>query len=302
MNNNNEQENPKVFCDNASNNPPKNSSKHNKLIVIISVFVVLVITASSLTVHFLRTDKNLLSAKEETTEESTTQASKTTETTTQTKEAIAPVETTTNIPETTIVDENENPYENPTVITIDENNKYMTLVNTKYRIPDDYDPELVYVCGSDDRLEKTVAEAYEKMYNAAAEEGIYLTPCSGYRSYDLQKRNYNNLTAAYENQGYTHREALIEAAKEIMPPGSSEHNLGFAMDILCIEEWFEDTKQFKWLSENAQDYGFIMRYAKDKQDITGVIYEPWHWRYVGVEEAKKIKASGLCLEEYLGDA
>ncbi len=193
------------------------------------------------------------------------------------------------------------PFENPTVITISKTNPYMTLVNTNYRIPDSYDPELVYVCGSDERLEKTVAEAYEKMYNAAKADGVKLTPCSGYRSYDLQKRNFNNLTAAYENNGYSHREALIEAAREIMPPGSSEHNLGFAMDILCIEEWFEDTKQFEWLTENAQDYGFIMRYAKDKQDITGVIYEPWHWRYVGVDEAKKIKASGLCLEEYLGD-
>ena len=70
-----------------------------------------------------------------------------------------------------------------------------------------------------------------------------------------------------------------------MPPGSSEHNLGYAMDIVCVDEWFEDTEEFKWLTEHAAEYGFIMRYTKDKQDITKVIYEPWHWRYVGVELA-----------------
>ena len=85
-----------------------------------------------------------------------------------------------------------------------------------------------------------------------------------------------------------------------MPPGSSEHNLGFCMDIVCVEEWFEDTDEFKWLMQHADDYGFILRYPSDKENITKVIYEPWHWRYVGVEEAKKIKASGLCLEEYFG--
>ena len=85
-----------------------------------------------------------------------------------------------------------------------------------------------------------------------------------------------------------------------MPPGSSEHNLGYAMDIVCVEEWFENTEEFRWLTENAADYGFIMRYPKDKQDITKVIYEPWHWRYVGVEAAKEMKEKNLTLEEYLG--
>ena len=74
----------------------------------------------------------------------------------------------------------------------------------------------------------------------------------------------------------------------------------FCMDIVCVEEWFEDTDEFKWLMQHADDYGFILRYPSDKENITKVIYEPWHWRYVGVEEAKKIKASGLCLEEYFG--
>lgn len=192
--------------------------------------------------------------------------------------------------------------ENPTIITIDEEKWHLTLVNSGYRIPDDYEPDLVYVCGSSERLDRKVAEHYEDMYEAAKADGVDLTPCSGYRSYELQERNYNNKISFYESQGYSTQEAKVKAATIIMPPGSSEHNLGYAMDILCVDEWFEDTEQFKWLTENAADYGFIMRYPKDKQDITKVIYEPWHWRYVGVELAKELKDSGLVLEEYMGVA
>jgi D-alanyl-D-alanine carboxypeptidase len=188
----------------------------------------------------------------------------------------------------------------PTIITIDDDNWNLTLVNTGYRIIDSYKPDLVYVCGSSERLDKKIAEHYEAMYNAAKEDGVTLTPCSGYRSYDRQKNNYNNKVAYYEDLGYTKDEALEKAATIIMPPGSSEHNLGYAMDIVCVDEWFEDTDEFNWLMENAQDYGFILRYPKDKQDITKVTYEPWHWRYVGVEHAKKMKATGQVLEEYLG--
>jgi D-alanyl-D-alanine carboxypeptidase len=188
----------------------------------------------------------------------------------------------------------------PTIITIDDDNWNLTLVNTGYRIIDSYKPDLVYVCGSSERLDQKIAEHYEAMYNAAKEDGVTLTPCSGYRSYDLQKRNYNNKVAYYEDLGYTKDEALEKAATIIMPPGSSEHNLGYAMDIVCVDEWFEDTDEFNWLMKNAQDYGFILRYPKDKQDITKVTYEPWHWRYVGVEHAKKMKATGQVLEEYLG--
>lgn len=188
----------------------------------------------------------------------------------------------------------------PAIIEIDEKNWYLTVVNSGYRIPSDYKPELVTVCGSSERLDSKVAAQYEKMYKAAAKEGVYLTPCSGYRSYELQERNYNRKVQYYKNQGYSTAQAKIKAATIIMPPGSSEHNLGYAMDIVCVDEWFEDTKEFKWLQKNAADYGFIMRYPKDKQNITKVIYEPWHWRYVGVKAAKAIKSSGLTLEEYMG--
>jgi D-alanyl-D-alanine carboxypeptidase len=192
--------------------------------------------------------------------------------------------------------------DNPTIITIDEEKWYLTLINSSYRISDSYVPDLVYVCGSGERLDRKVAEHYEAMYNAAKQDGVDLVPCSGYRSYERQEINYNNKVSFYESQGYSHEDAKVKAATIIMPPGSSEHNLGYAMDIVCVDEWFEDTAEFKWLTENAADYGFIMRYPKDKQDITKVIYEPWHWRYVGVELAKELKDSGLVLEEYMGVA
>ncbi len=192
--------------------------------------------------------------------------------------------------------------QNPTIITINEEKWHLTLVNSCYRIPDDYEPDLVYVCESGERLDRKVAEHYEKMYEAALKDGVTLTPCSGYRSYETQERNYNNKVSFYESQGYSTEDAKVKAATIIMPPGSSEHNLGYAMDILCVEEWFEDTEQFAWLTEHAADYGFIMRYPEDKQDITKVIYEPWHWRYVGVELAKELKSNGQVLEEYMGVA
>ncbi len=192
--------------------------------------------------------------------------------------------------------------ENPTIIEIDENNWEMTLVNSCYRISADYEPNLVYVCDGDQRLDKNVAIAYEKMFRAGLKDGVTLTPASGYRSFERQERNFNRKINYYLSQGLSEADAKAKAMTVIMPPGSSEHNLGYAMDIVCVEEWFKNTAEYKWLLKNAQDYGFIQRYTEDKQDITKVIYEPWHWRYVGVENAKKIKDSGLCLEEYLGVA
>ena len=238
--------------------------------------------------------------KEQNTENESTVVSEPESTSEPTKESVPETTTEeTSNKETTNAPSSEK-LSTPKIISINEDKWYLTLVNTGFRIPDDYSPDLVYVCGSGEQLDSKVAPYYEKMYNAALKDGVTLTPCSGYRSYELQERNYNNKTAFYETLGYSHDEALVKAATIIMPPGSSEHNLGYAMDIVCVEEWFEDTAEFKWLNENAADYGFILRYPSDRTDITKVTYEPWHWRYVGVEDAKAIKASGQVLEEYLG--
>ena len=99
-------------------------------------------------------------------------------------------------------------------------------------------------------------------------------------------------------------EAKVKAATIVAVPGTSEHNSGLAIDIITpsyqvLDEGFAETKAFRWLDANASKFGFILRFPKDKQDITKIIYEPWHYRYVGIETAPIIKASGLCLEEFL---
>ena len=193
-----------------------------------------------------------------------------------------------------------NPLPTPKTIIIDENNFNLTLVNASYRIPEDYVVQkAVAVKGYDTELDYRVAVYYQAMYDAAAREGIYLTPYSGYRRYSTQKTNYTNKTNLYLSQGYSLWEAQALAARIIMPPGSSEHNLGLAMDICGTSNSFDQTKAFSWLCEHAWQYGFILRYTKEKQLVTGVTYEPWHWRFVGTQYAKEIRDSGLCLEEWL---
>lgn len=176
----------------------------------------------------------------------------------------------------------------------------LLVVNGKREFSRSYSPTVSYVMDSGTRLDERVTPYYVKMYRAAKKDGVTLTPYSGYRSYAHQEWNYNNLTEVYMNQyGLSRSAAAKKAATVILPPGTSEHNLGLSMDICNTLNSFEKTKEFCWLCKNAQNYGFILRYPKGKQNITGVIYEPWHWRFVGIENAKKIKKSGLCLEQYL---
>ena len=176
---------------------------------------------------------------------------------------------------------------------------YLVVVNHTRSMPDGYEPELAYVAGSDYELDSRVAPYYDKMYNAAAAEGIYLTPVSGFRYYSSQERNLNALISDYMYQyDLSEADARAKAETEILPPGCSEHNLGLAMDICSVDESFMYTAAYEWLVENAHNYGFIERYPVGTQSITGVIAEPWHWRFVGPAYAKKIKASGLTLEEY----
>lgn len=192
---------------------------------------------------------------------------------------------------------------NPKTVSVDENNWSMTLLNTKYKLPENYVVKLApAISGSEEKLDERVAVYYQKMYDAAKAAGCVLTPYSGYRSISIQKRLYNNKVSYYQNQRYSSYDAQIQAAKWSMLPGCSEHNLGVAMDICSTRDDFNTTKQYKWLVEHAAEYGFIERYKADKISITGVAAEPWHWRFVGVENAQKIKDSGLCLEEYLGKA
>ena len=195
----------------------------------------------------------------------------------------------------------------PSYAVIDSANWNLLLVNRDYILPDDYVPQLAPSVANDAsscKLDYRVAPHYNEMYLAAKEDGIILTPVSGYRSVSRQRNNLNNKITYFESLGYDKVTATQKAAERILPPGTSEHNAGMAMDIITADSTagFQYTKEYKWLEEHAADYGFILRYPENKQSITKIIYEPWHWRYVGVAAAKAMKASGQCLEEYLGKA
>ncbi len=177
------------------------------------------------------------------------------------------------------------------------------LLNRHYMLPEGYVPKLKEaVKGSGVMLDENVAPHYQEMYDAAKLSGITLTPISGYRTVARQTRNFENRIALYESQGYNKVDATVKASEIILLPRTSEHNAGLAMDICSLEVSFENSEEFSWLQEHAHEYGFIMRYPKDKTHITNITYEPWHYRYVGVEIAAQLKSSGMVLEEYLNKA
>ena len=183
----------------------------------------------------------------------------------------------------------------------------MVLVNHTSKMPDDYTFD-TKECGSATAVNKTLqtaaCDAFLSMQKAAAADGVTVWMQSGYRSVKYQTSLYERKTKYYLDKGCDNATAKEKAAAVVNPPGYSEHNCGLAADLNSpehtgLDEGFEKTAAFRWLCEHAGDYGFILRYPKDAEDKTEIIYEPWHWRYVGVENAAKINASGLCFEEYI---
>lgn len=183
----------------------------------------------------------------------------------------------------------------------------MVLVNHTSKMPDDYTFD-TKECGSATAVNKTLqtvaCDAFLEMQKAAAADGVTVWMQSGYRSVKYQTSLYERKTKYYLDKGYDNATAKEKAAAVVNPPGYSEHNCGLAADLNSpehtgLDEGFEKTAAFRWLCEHAGDYGFILRYPKDAEDKTEIIYEPWHWRYVGVENAAKINASGLCFEDYI---
>ena len=180
----------------------------------------------------------------------------------------------------------------------------MTLVNPWNTLTTDYSTCLELLdsrFGEGKYFDSRAIGHLEDMCEAAAEDGVNLWVISAHRTYDYQKMLFDAELAEYKSYhpDASEDEAINGAASVVARPGTSEHNLGLAVDFNSVEQSFENTAQYKWLRKNSAKYGFIMRYAADKQDITGVIYEPWHYRYVGIDNAKKIEKSGLCLEEYI---
>lgn len=181
----------------------------------------------------------------------------------------------------------------------------MILVNRAHPITEDY-PVETKECGSATAINKTLqteaAEAFLSMQAAAAKDGVDVRMQSGYRSVSYQKKLYNDKTQYYRNKGLSEAAAREKAAAIVNPPGCSEHNCGLAADLnspehTTLDTGFADTAAFRWLCENAEQYGFILRYPKEAESVTGITYEPWHWRYVGPENAALLNRSGLCLED-----
>lgn len=137
------------------------------------------------------------------------------------------------------------------------------------------------------------------MLAAANKEGAKLLVISCFRTLTKQTNLYNAEVNKWLGRGYSEAEAKAKAGTIVAVPGTSDHNLGLAVDLNSVEESFENTKEFDWLQEHAAEYGFVMRYPKHKQDITKIIYEPWHYRYVGKEHAAKMNELDMCLEEYV---
>ena len=183
----------------------------------------------------------------------------------------------------------------------------MVLVNHTNKMPDNYTFD-TKECGSQTAVNKTLqtpaCDAFLEMQKAAAADGVTVWMQSGYRSVKYQTGLYERKTKYYTDRGYDTATAKEMAAAVVNPPGYSEHNCGLAADLNSpehtgLDEGFENTTAFRWLCEHAVEYGFILRYPKGAEDKTEITYEPWHWRYVGRENAAKISASGLCFEDYI---
>ena len=183
----------------------------------------------------------------------------------------------------------------------------MILVNHTNKMPDDYAFD-TKECGSATSVNKTLqtvaCDAFLEMQKAAAADGVTVWMQSGYRSVAYQTKLYEKKTQYYRDKGFEEAAAREKAAAIVNPPGYSEHNCGLAADLNSpehtgLDEGFENTAAFRWLCQHAGEYGFILRYPKGAEEKTEITYEPWHWRYVGVENAAKINASGLCFEDYI---
>lgn len=179
----------------------------------------------------------------------------------------------------------------------------LMLTNARYPVPDDYEVELTEVPGSNQSVDSRIYEPLMSMFEAMKSEGMSPRLCSGYRTLDKQEKLFNRKVQSYVRSGYSMEKANEMARQVLSIPGSGEHCLGLAVDIYSasykrLETGFEKTPEGMWLREHSQDYGFILRYEKGKEEITGIQYEPWHFRYVGVEAARYLKEHQLSLEEF----
>lgn len=183
-------------------------------------------------------------------------------------------------------------------VASEDNGWNLILVNRDSYIPDDYQVELTELSNGK-KVDSRIYPELQEMFNDARAQGYGLFVREGYRTQEEQQQLLNEKIEAYENEGKSKSEAKKLAEQWVAIPGTSEHQLGIAVDINADTTKSSSDDVYSWLAENAHKYGFIKRYPSDKTDITGVINEPWHYRYVGKEAALEIYSQGMCLEEYI---
>ena len=183
-------------------------------------------------------------------------------------------------------------------VASEDNGWNLILVNRNSYIPDDYKVELTELSNGE-KVDSRIYPELQEMFNDARAQGYVLFVREGYRTQEEQQQLLDEKIEAYENEGKSKSEAKKLAEQWVAIPGTSEHQLGIAVDINADTTKSSSDDVYSWLAENAHKYGFIKRYPSDKTDITGVINEPWHYRYVGKEAALEIYSQGMCLEEYI---
>ena len=175
----------------------------------------------------------------------------------------------------------------------------LTLANYENLLPENFTVKVENIDKTRQFDARAIGELNDMM-NQMKKDGITnIWIQSAYRSVARQKELYDASVKKYLQEGKTQEEAEKLTNEYINKPGSSDHNLGLAVDFNKVDNGFEKLDGFKWLQKNAENYGFVLRYPKDKEDITKISYESWHWRYVGVEHAKKMNELNMCLEEYI---
>ena len=174
----------------------------------------------------------------------------------------------------------------------------LIVVNRWNEIPEEYVVDLIELSNGQ-KVDSRIYPALQEMFDAARAEGIYPIVGEGYRTAEEQQKILDDKIQAYINEGYSRARAEKTAKEWVALPGTSEHQLGIAVDINADKSKCSNDEVYEWLAENAYKYGFILRYPGGIQEITGTSYEPWHYRYVGVEAAKDIYEQGICLEEYM---
>ena len=189
-------------------------------------------------------------------------------------------------------------FENNAQETVEEWN--LILVNRENAVPKNYSVELTRLSNGE-QIDSRIYPSLQQMFDDARAQGISPIVISGYRTHDKQEVLMQEKIAAYEAEGNSKSDAKSLAENWVAIPGTSEHQLGIAVDIRADKQGSTNEQVYEWLSQNAYKYGFILRYPSNKVEITGINYEPWHYRYVGNEAALAIQEQGMCLEEYLAN-